>query len=664
MAAGRMSSTTRLLVISLFHFFFFMLGGSRHVVPRAAGLSFDFDFSNASTFSLADFMTAGAAAFHGQLFDLTANAYRAGLSFSVGRVAYAHPVPLRDNATGQVASFTTAFSFVINITDMNNKGDGMAFFLGHYPSTLPPNSEGGALGLCTGVYCVNRTAAGQDRFVAVEFDTFNDSWDPNRTYDHMGINVNSIVSVATITLPSFSLNGQMSSRVDYNGSTGVMDVELRFDRSPKFGDATPVFNVSAKVDLRTALPEQVAIGFSAATGSSIELHQLLSWSFSLVAPWSSPSPGTGVSASSDSRTGLKVALGVTSSVSLLLCIAVLALLRALRRKHLALQEIQLESEAGGKLMDEEFEKGSGPKRFEYGQLAVATRGFSEEEKLGEGGFGAVYRGFLKELDLHVAIKRVSRGSEQGRKEYTSEVKIISRLRHRNLVQLIGWCHEGRELLLVYELMPNGSLNTHLYNPTILLTWPVRYKIVLGLGSALLYLHQEWEQCVVHRDVKPSNIMLDASFGAKLGDFGLARLVDHGHGSHTTNLAGTMGYMDAECLVTGRAGPESDVYSFGVVLLEIACGRPPVVPDQEDQQRVRLVEWVWDLYGRRAIIEAADERMGSDFDRGEMERVLVVGLACAHPDCNLRPSIRQAMSMLQCEVTLPALPVKMPTPKYS
>jgi serine/threonine protein kinase len=192
----------------------------------------------------------------------------------------------------------------------------------------------------------------------------------------------------------------------------------------------------------------------------------------------------------------------------------------------------------------------------------------------------------------------------------------------------------------------------------------RFKIVLGLGSALLYLHQEWEQCVVHRDVKPSNIMLDASFAAKLGDFGLARLVDHGRGSHTTNLAGTMGYMDPECLVAGRAGPESDVYSFGVVLLEIACGRPPVVPEQEDQGRTRLVEWVWGLYGRRAVLEAADERMGGDFDRGEMERVMVVGLACAHPDCSLRPSIRQAVSMLQCEVTLPTLPAKMPTPKYS
>jgi serine/threonine protein kinase len=169
-------------------------------------------------------------------------------------------------------------------------------------------------------------------------------------------------------------------------------------------------------------------------------------------------------------------------------------------------------------------------------------------------------------------------------------------------------------------------------------WCCRFKIVLELGSALLYLHQEWEQCVVHRDVKPSNIMLDASFGAKLGDFGLARLVDHGRGSHTTNLAGTMGYMDPECLVTG---PQSDVYGFGVVLLEVACGRPSVMLDQElaEQGRTRLVEWVWSMYGRAAVLEAADQRMGGDVDDGEMERVMVVGLACAHPDCSL-PSGRR------------------------
>ncbi|XP_015696306.2 L-type lectin-domain containing receptor kinase IX.1-like [Oryza brachyantha] len=634
---------------------------------HASSLPFDFDFSNTSTFSLADFETAGIAAFHGGRFDLTANAYNASLFDNVGRVSYAHPVPLRDDATGEVASFTTSFAFVINITDKNNKGDGMAFFLAHFPSTLPPLSYGGSLGLCSS--CLNASAvAGNDRFVAVEFDTFNDSFDPSLTYDHMGIDVSSLRSVANITLPSFSLNGQMSARVDYNSSTTVMNVELRFDRSPKFSTATPIFNMSAKVNLTAVLPEPVAIGFSAATGRSIELHQLLSWSFSLADP-NSRSSRTGKS-SSKSNVGLIVALVITSSLSLILCVAVLALVSALRKKTLALAEKEDESQVQSMLMDEEFQKGSGPKRFEFRQLAAATRGFSEEEKLGEGGFGAVYRGFLKELDAHVAIKRVSRASEQGRKEYSSEVKIISKLRHRNLVRLIGWCHEGRELMLVYELMPNGSLDAHLYNSVILLTWPVRFKIVQGLGSALLYLQEEWEQCVLHRDVKPSNIMLDASFGAKLGDFGLARLVDHGRGSHTTNLAGTVGYLDPECLATGRAGPESDVYSFGVVLLEIACGRPPVAPALPDQHgrgtgtvARLLVESVWGMYGRGAVLEAADERLGGDFDSGEVERVMVVGLACAHPNCRMRPSMRQAVSMLQGEAPLPTLPARMPTPKY-
>jgi hypothetical protein len=148
------------------------------------------------------------------------------------------------------------------------------------------------------------------------------------------------------------------------------------------------------------------------------------------------------------------------------------------------------------LFDDEFEKGTGPKRFRYGELAVATDNFSDKHKLGEGGFGSLYRGFLQEIKLHVAIKRVSKSSKQGRKEYASEVRVISRLRHRNLVQLIGWCHGGGELLLVYELMPNGSLDKHPYGATyddgVVLPWPLRRQIVLGLGSALLYLHEEWE----------------------------------------------------------------------------------------------------------------------------------------------------------------------------
>ncbi|KAF8692167.1 hypothetical protein HU200_039769 [Digitaria exilis] len=316
-------------------------------------------------------------------------------------------------------------------------------------------------------------------------------------------------------------------------------------------------------------------------------------------------------------------------------------------------------------MEDEFEKGAGPKRFRYEELAIATDNFSESNKLGEGGFGSVYRGFMKEMNLDVAIKRC-KGSNQGRKEYASEVKIISRLRHRNLVQLIGWCHGSGELLLVYELMPNGSLDTHLYsssNGGTLLPWPRRHEIVLGLGSALLYLHQEWEQCVLHRDIKPSNVMLDAAFNAKLGDFGLARLVDHGQGSHTTMLAGTMGYMDPECLIARRVSAKSDIYSFSVVLLEIACGCRPMVVRLGDENPIHIVQGVWEFYGRGDILEAADTGLKGEFDAGEMEAVMVVGLWCAHPDQSLRPTISQAENALRREAPLPSLPAKMPVATY-
>jgi serine/threonine protein kinase len=324
-------------------------------------------------------------------------------------------------------------------------------------------------------------------------------------------------------------------------------------------------------------------------------------------------------------------------------------------------------EAEEVLEDDEFEEQAGPRRFRYSELEAATNFFSEEEKLGEGGFGSVYHGHLKDTDLHVAVKRVSKSSHQGRKEYSSEVRIISQLRHRNLVQLVGWCHDGGELLLVYQLMPNGSLNTHIHSHTSVMPWRLRYDIALGVGAALVYLHHDSERCVLHRDVKPSNIMLDASFTAKLGDFGLARLMDVDRRSRTTALAGTMWYMDPECLVSGKAGTSSDVYSFGVVLLEIACGRRPIVvvsDTDEEYATVHLVQWVWEeFYGRGRIVEAADARLDCNFDAREMESVLVTGLWCAHPDRNLRPSMRQALNVLRLDAPLPRLPVKMPASTF-
>ncbi|XP_066358451.1 L-type lectin-domain containing receptor kinase IX.1-like [Miscanthus floridulus] len=158
-------------------------------------------------------------------------------------------------------------------------------------------------------------------------------------------------------------------------------------------------------------------------------------------------------------------------------------------------------------------------------------------------------------------------------------------------------------------------------------------------------------------------MLDASFPAKLGDFGLARLVDHGRGSHTTVLAGTMGYMDPECMINSRANAESDVYSFGVVLLDIACGQRPLVRRHEEEDVIHIVQWVWEWHGRGAIVDAADARLKGEFDAREMETVMVVGLCCAHPDRSLRPSIRQAVSVLRSEVPLPNLPARMPVATY-
>ncbi|KAK6287653.1 hypothetical protein POUND7_013832 [Theobroma cacao] len=311
---------------------------------------------------------------------------------------------------------------------------------------------------------------------------------------------------------------------------------------------------------------------------------------------------------------------------------------------------------------DDFERGAGPSRFAFQELVSATNNFANERKLGEGGFGTVYRVYLADLDIAVAVKKISRGSRQGKREYITEVKIISQLRHRHLVQLVGWCHDKGEFLLVYEFMPNGSLDSHLFDKKTLLTWTSRYKIAQGLASVLLYLHEEWEQCVLHRDIKSSDIMLDSSFNVKLGDFGLARLMDHELGGQTTRLVGTLGYMAPEYISTGRASKESDVFSFGVVALEIATGRKAIDPLKQDSQ-MSLVHWIWHLYESGEHLVAVDERLNAEFDRNQVECLIIVGLWCAHPDSSMRPSIRQAIQVLNLEAELPDLPKKMPVPVY-
>ncbi|KAJ1287607.1 hypothetical protein BS78_02G023000 [Paspalum vaginatum] len=656
---------------SLCHLYCFVLVLLCMHVPSSSSVSFSFNFSNTiidpcgekTIMCMSDAFFVPSTAI-----ELTNNTQGGSATFSDGRVYYAEPVPLWNAATGEVASFTTSFSFnitpaVIHSSCGGGTGDGMAFFLTPYGSgNFSGDSKiGGYLDLFNSSNHFNAT--GDGRVVAVEFDTFfNHGWD-NTSDHHVGIDVNSIISVAYTATPpgmnNLTAPFTKDAVVYYNNVTKLLAADLRI------GDDT--YHVSATVVLNASLPDTVAVGFSAATGSCVELHELLSWSFNstlaLPVPVPAPAPApvpappsasTADPPSSSAKESLliKVLVHVIASV-LLVCGAAVGLLWLMRQKRTRNTDDSSDEQADGGEA-ELLERGvAGPRRFLYRELAAATGDFAEDNMLGRGGFGSVYEGHLPGDDggqaQQVAIKKLSSESSQSRKEFEAEVRIISRLRHRNLVQLLGWCDSRRGLLLVYELVPGGSLDKHIHSTERLLTWSERYKIILGLGSALQYLHRDWDQRVVHGDIKPSNIMLDSSFSTKLGDFGLARLGDHGAGPQTTDLVkGTKGYIDPEFVNTHRRSTESDIYSFGIVLLEIVSGRPPVT---RLDPSFTLLGWVESLCRQGAILDAANARLRRDadaHDERQMERALVVGLWCAQRHLAERPSIAEALQALQSE----------------
>lgn len=480
----------------------------------------------------------------------------------------------------------------------------------------------------------------------------------------MGININSMKSLTTRPWTTdIRKKGQIHNcSVKYDSST------LKLTVSVSNGNNVEIKSLSYNVDLRDYLPEKVIIGFSAATGSLFEVHIIQSWSFNSTLEEEEGGGGGDSNPKPQKVRKILLYIGLGSGIGLSFTFFCVLLRRRIKKGK------EYSSKVKGSLvydihkMDDEFNKETGPKSFCYNVLKSATNNFSESKKLGQGGFGGVYKGFLKELNCHVAIKRVSSNSAQGIKEYSTEVKVISQLRHRNLVQLLGWCHKKNDLLLIYEYMPNGSLDSYLCNDNpkhSKLTWQVRYNIAIGLASALLYLHEEWSQCVLHRDIKSSNIMLDSNFNAKLGDFGLARLVSHEKGCRTTLLAGTRGYIAPEYVFTGKIYKESDIYSFGVVLLEMATGRKAVDVENKESGTsvISVVEWVWELYGKGMVGEAGDPNLVGEYEEKEMERMLVVGLWCTYPDHNMRPNAREVIKVLKLEVDLPVIPLTMPVPVY-
>ncbi|KAL2896406.1 L-type lectin-domain containing receptor kinase IX.1, partial [Bienertia sinuspersici] len=256
-----------------------------------------------------------------------------------------------------------------------------------------------------------------------------------------------------------------------------------------------------------------------------------------------------------------------------------------------------------------------PRKFTYKQLAKATKNFSKDNLLGTGGFGSVYK---------------------GDREYLAELCTIGRLRHRNILQLRGWSHKNKLLLLVYDFMANGSLDEFITGQN-LLDWNTRCKILIGLASALLYLHEECGDPIVHRDVKPNNVMLDEEFNPYLGDFGLARLLKNTTGV-ITKLAGTLGYMAPELIYTSKATTESDVYSFGVVALEVVSGMRVsyLVGD------LCLMDYAWDMHVKGSLVECVDSKLGGDFEKDQAIWILCTTLAFSHLDSKLRPYMRKVL----------------------
>ncbi|XP_008804702.1 cold-responsive protein kinase 1 [Phoenix dactylifera] len=299
--------------------------------------------------------------------------------------------------------------------------------------------------------------------------------------------------------------------------------------------------------------------------------------------------------------------------------------------------------------------------YTYKELRSATEDFSSANKIGEGGFGSVFKGKLKDGTV-VAIKVLSSESRQGVREFLNELTVISTIVHENLVRLYGCCVEGGERILVYNFLENNSLAQTLLGggcSNIQFSWRTRCNICIGVARGLAFLHEEVRPHIVHRDIKASNILLDKDLTPKISDFGLAKLLPANMTHVSTRVAGTIGYLAPEYAIRGQLTRRADIYSFGVLLLEIVSGRCNTntrLP-YEDQF---LLERTWTLYERSQLVRIVDTSLNDDFNAEEACRFLRVGLLCTQDDPKLRPSMSTVVKMLrgerdvELEITKPGL----------
>ena len=295
-----------------------------------------------------------------------------------------------------------------------------------------------------------------------------------------------------------------------------------------------------------------------------------------------------------------------------------------------------------------------PKRYGHRELKRAAGGFSEANKIGEGGYSSVYLAKLPDGSLF-ALKKLKDGVKK-EQDFISEIEIISMLRHRNLLSLEGWCYEKGEALLLYRYMSKGSLDQYIYGKKeglVVLEGDLRLRILAGIAAGLEYLHTGLGSCILHRDVKAENVLLMDDLEPLLCDFGLARLISHNQ-EVTLTAVGTPGYVAPELVYTGRGTDKADVYSFGVLALVVACGRRPIDPSLPPQEG-RIIDWVWLLHKSDKLEDALDP---SIVLTDEWICLLHLALTCCHPNPDARPTMRQVIQVLKDKILLD-LPTTMP-----
>ncbi|GFY80624.1 concanavalin A-like lectin protein kinase family protein [Actinidia rufa] len=388
--------------------------------------------------------------------------------------------------------------------------------------------------------------------------------------------------------------------------------------------ANPILTMP--LDLSNNLPEDVFVGFSASTGESTQLNCIKSWNF------------TSTVVDDDAVDLLWV--WILIPVTLAAVVIGFSFYFKWNNKRREVEAQDEDQKVEIKIMSST----TAPKKFRLKELKQATGNFNSKNKLGRGGCGTVYKGLLDNTE--VAVKRFFENSSEGRQDFVAEVTTIGNLHHKNLVKLVGWCHESNELLLVYELMPNGSLDKLIFpeenaNPEdgIMLSWETRHGIYMWSGRST-GLPSQW---------------------MREEDFGLARTIPHSDMTHhsTKKIAGTLGYMPPESFHIGRATAETDIYAFGVLLLEVSCGRKPGYQSDENNYSNGIVDWVWELHNLERILEVMDMRLSGNFDRDQAESVLKLGLACCHPNPYQRPSMRTALQVFTGEVAPPPIPNEKP-----